>query len=205
MTVNKVTFNCPLWVQVWGLPFDLFSEEVGQASGKGLGRVVEVDWKGSNSDQAQFLLIPIEIPLDKPLRRGSQIMNPEGDVLWLPFRYERMVSFSFKCGRIGHEAKHYEEPWDEEGQEYQYGEWLRAKFQKTEETQRNRHNQQPGREEAQKASRESRETPQSMPHLGNSGNRFGDLENQGTDMEIIQSLEWGRDVIEGHDPCVVKF
>ena len=56
MTANKVIFtHCPLWVQVWGLPFDLFSEEVGQEIGRGLGRVVEVDWKGSNSDQARFL------------------------------------------------------------------------------------------------------------------------------------------------------
>ena len=37
-----------------------------------------------------------------------------------------------------------------------------------------------------------------MPHSGNSGNRFGDPKNQGMDMEIIQSLEWGRDVTEGH-------
>nr|POE57912.1 hypothetical protein CFP56_63133 [Quercus suber] len=41
---NKVTFtHCPLWLQVWGLPFDLFNEEVGQEIGRGLGRVVEVD------------------------------------------------------------------------------------------------------------------------------------------------------------------
>ena len=85
MTANKVIFtHCLLWVQVWGLPFDLFSEEVGQEIGRGLGRVVEVDWKGSNSDQARFLRIRVEIPLDKPLLRGSQIMNPEGDVVgWL--------------------------------------------------------------------------------------------------------------------------
>nr|POE69611.1 hypothetical protein CFP56_14416 [Quercus suber] len=55
-------------------------------------------------------------------------MNPEGDVVWVAFKYERMVSFCFKCGMIGHEAKHYEEPGDEEGQEYQYGEWFRAGF-----------------------------------------------------------------------------
>uniref|UniRef100_A0A7N2LRC3 DUF4283 domain-containing protein n=1 Tax=Quercus lobata TaxID=97700 RepID=A0A7N2LRC3_QUELO len=151
MMASKVTFtDCPLWVQVWGLPFDLFSEEVGQEIGKGLGKLVEVDWKGSNSDQARFLRIRAEIPLDKPLQRGSQIMSPKGDVVWVAFRFERM---------------------------------------------------QPGRKEAHKARHESRETPQSMPQPGDSGSRSGNPENQGTDMEIIKSHEWGRGVTEGHIPC----
>ena len=51
MTASSVTFmHLPIWVQVWGLPFDLFSEEVGNDIGKGLGRVVEVDSKARASD-----------------------------------------------------------------------------------------------------------------------------------------------------------
>ena len=56
MTVNSVRFNSiPMWVQVWGLPFDLLSEEVGRDIGNGLGKVVEVDLKAFSSDQARFL------------------------------------------------------------------------------------------------------------------------------------------------------
>ena len=56
MTVNFVRFNSiPMWVQVWGLPFDLLSEEVGRDIGNGLGKVVEVDLKAFSSDQARFL------------------------------------------------------------------------------------------------------------------------------------------------------
>lgn len=43
--------------------------------------------------------------------------------------------------------------------------------------------------------------PQSMHPTRNSGCRFGEPKNQGTDMELIQPLEWGRDVTEGHVPC----
>lgn len=56
MMARMVTFtHCFVWVQVWGLPFDLFSEEVGYDIGMGIGWVVEVDCKGFTSDQARFL------------------------------------------------------------------------------------------------------------------------------------------------------
>ena len=56
MTANSVHFNAiPTWVQVWGLPFDLLSEEVGRDIGNGLGKVVEVDLKAFSSDQARFI------------------------------------------------------------------------------------------------------------------------------------------------------
>ena len=44
MNASTIKFtHCPLWVQVWGLPFELFNEDVAKDLGKGIGRVVEVD------------------------------------------------------------------------------------------------------------------------------------------------------------------
>ena len=34
-----------MWVQVWGLPFDLINEEAGLDIGWGIGSMVEVDYK----------------------------------------------------------------------------------------------------------------------------------------------------------------
>ena len=86
---NSVTFtHLPIWVEVWGLPFDLFSEEVGTDIGKGLGCVVDIDSKSITSDRARFLQIRVEIPLDKPIHRGSKIQGPEGDTVWIAFKYE---------------------------------------------------------------------------------------------------------------------
>ena len=68
MTASIVTFNfIPLWVQVQGLPFDLISEEDCRDIGGGLGKVVEIDSKAFSSEQARFVRLRVEIPLDKPL------------------------------------------------------------------------------------------------------------------------------------------
>ena len=46
MTATSVRFtSMPMWVQVWGLPFDLLLEKVGGDIGSGLGEVLEVDLK----------------------------------------------------------------------------------------------------------------------------------------------------------------
>ena len=38
MMTKSITFlSFPLWVQVWGLPFDLLLEEVGRETRNGLG------------------------------------------------------------------------------------------------------------------------------------------------------------------------
>ena len=140
MTAGTISFtHCPLWVQVWGLPFGLFTEEVGQDIGIGMGQVVEVECKGFTFDQARFLRIRVEIPLDKPLCRRSQIKSPEGDIVWVAFKYERMVSFCFNCGLTGHEEKYCDKPRNTITQDYQYRELLKARYRRPEEFLRSRH------------------------------------------------------------------
>ena len=72
MTTNSVTFSTlPIWLQVWGLPFDLMNEEAGWEIGKGLEHVVEVDKKKTFlSDQARIIRIRIKLPLEKSIQQG---------------------------------------------------------------------------------------------------------------------------------------
>ena len=72
MTAASVIFQMiPMWIQIWGLPFDLLTEETGRDIGRGLGEVVEIDTTAFTSEQAWFICIRIELPLDKPIRRGG--------------------------------------------------------------------------------------------------------------------------------------
>ena len=58
LTARSVRFtSLPMWVQVYGLHFDLINEEAGLDIGQGIGRVVEVDCKALALDQARFLRI----------------------------------------------------------------------------------------------------------------------------------------------------
>ena len=92
MTVNSITFTVLLiWEQIWGLLFDLISEEAAWDIGRGLGQVVEIDHKA----QAWFIKIKVEIAIDKPLHQGGFVVNPEGDRVRIGFRYERLVGLCF--------------------------------------------------------------------------------------------------------------
>lgn len=51
MTAFSVKFlTVSIWVQVWGLPFDLINEEAGRDISKGIGRVIDVASKAIASD-----------------------------------------------------------------------------------------------------------------------------------------------------------
>nr|POF05043.1 uncharacterized protein CFP56_23579 [Quercus suber] len=106
MTATSVSFtSMVMWVQVWGLPFDLLLEEVGRDIDSGLGEVLDVDLKAFSSDQAHFIKVRVELPLDKPLRQGRVIASPKGDKGCIGFKYKLLVGLCYQCGRIGHEVR----------------------------------------------------------------------------------------------------
>nr|POF23244.1 uncharacterized protein CFP56_27919 [Quercus suber] len=76
MTTANITFtHSPFWVQVWGLPFEFMFEDVGKEIGGKLGEVLEVDKHSWQADQAKFMRIRVNLPIQKSLRRGAHITN----------------------------------------------------------------------------------------------------------------------------------
>ncbi|XP_030962834.1 uncharacterized protein LOC115984080 isoform X2 [Quercus lobata] len=127
MTVFSVNFQTvPMWVQVWGLPFDLINKEAGIDIGQRIGRVIEVDCKAIASGEARFLRVRVDVPLDKPIRGGAPVLSPEGDKVWVAFKYERLSGLCFHCGLLSHEAKACKFTKLKVWEESPYGEWLRA-------------------------------------------------------------------------------
>lgn len=46
----------------------------------------------------------VEIDLEKPLMRGIK-MKLDEELFWLDFKYEKLSTFYFYCGIIGHQEK----------------------------------------------------------------------------------------------------
>ena len=102
------------------------SQDVGEEIGSKLGKFIEVDRRSWQSDQAKFMRVRVELEIDKPLRRGAYIASSDGERLWLTFKYERLPTVYFICGKLGHDNKHcpISDVWQSAG--HQYGDWLRA-------------------------------------------------------------------------------
>ncbi|KAK9999247.1 hypothetical protein SO802_018850 [Lithocarpus litseifolius] len=127
LSISNISFtHSPFWVQVWGLPFEHMKEEAGKDVGKNLGRYIETDKRSWLSEQAKFMRVCVDLPIDKSLRRGGKIFNLDGDKVWISFRYERLPNFCFHCGILGHDQKHCPNPTSNPELPNQYGEWLRA-------------------------------------------------------------------------------
>ena len=56
LSVTNISFtHSPLWIQVWGLPFESMTEEVGKDLGSKLGKYIELDRQSWLSEQAKFM------------------------------------------------------------------------------------------------------------------------------------------------------
>lgn len=70
--------------------------------------------------------IRVDLQLDEPLRHGGKIARMEGEKFWVNFEYERLPTFCFICGRMGHDNRHCSMSLEEHNTSQQYGDWMRA-------------------------------------------------------------------------------
>ncbi|KAI8012263.1 hypothetical protein LOK49_LG06G02419 [Camellia lanceoleosa] len=91
-----------VWVQLYGLPLECFTEEAGVHLGRAVGDVVKVDIDSLMPRNIRFLRLRVWVPLDKPLISGFFLKFRDGQQHWISCRYERVCKISRNCGRIGH-------------------------------------------------------------------------------------------------------
>ena len=54
------------------------------------------------------------------------ITNLEKERMWVTFKYERLPTVCYGCGKIGHDERHCAMPPNDRTAEHQYGDWIRA-------------------------------------------------------------------------------
>ncbi|XP_021758507.1 uncharacterized protein LOC110723457 [Chenopodium quinoa] len=116
---------CPFWIRLYNLPFDNRSDEDVKKITEKVGVVLEVEQDELGWDKSRRVRVMIDT--SKPIRRIQKIRNKKGVVTSVQFKYERLSTFCFLCGILGHTEKdcpNADE--DEEIEEKQWGLWLRA-------------------------------------------------------------------------------
>lgn len=93
--------RCSFWIRVYDLPFNRRGEGAVQKVAEKAGLVEEVDETSLTSWHSYFR-VRVAIEVDKPLIRGTKIRNVRGEVVPIPFRYEKLANFCYFCGRLGH-------------------------------------------------------------------------------------------------------
>ncbi|KAK7852267.1 uncharacterized protein CFP56_039359 [Quercus suber] len=131
MSANNVVLeHASLWVQIWGVPFDMMSPSVAREVGNKMGTVEDVERRRRMDEQNFFLRVRVALPISKPLRRGGFLLGSDGKRHWVTYKYERMPMFCHYCGILGHDIRHCPAHFlalkTEKAIDYQYGDWLKA-------------------------------------------------------------------------------
>ncbi|KAF7141710.1 hypothetical protein RHSIM_Rhsim06G0052000 [Rhododendron simsii] len=131
MKADQVLFSSvAFWVQLWGLPFEFVTPAIGDVIGRRIGTLLSVDNREVVGERGRFIRIRVEVPLDKPLKRGGFISLGGGDKIWVDYKFECLNSFCFYCGCLALEMGNCAlKTIDEEKRvvkEAKYGPWLKA-------------------------------------------------------------------------------
>jgi hypothetical protein len=103
--ISQMQFtHSPFWVQVHEMPLLLMTKGIGEKIRMSLGRLVDVDVARDGIGWGRCLRIRMVINLTKPLDRG-RALTLAGKSYWVIFKYEKLSSLCFECGRIIHGVK----------------------------------------------------------------------------------------------------
>ena len=97
--------SADFWIQVYDLPCGFIAEKVGKEIGNFIGSYVEADANNFGGVWRNFMRIKVSIDVRKPLKRRMKIKKQGGEWTWINFKYERLPTFCFFCGIIGHNER----------------------------------------------------------------------------------------------------
>ena len=70
--------------------------------------------------------VHVDLTINRLLQRGGNVVNSEGEKFWVSFKYERLPTFCFLSGILGHDEQHCSGNSNNSEADRQYGDWLRA-------------------------------------------------------------------------------
>ncbi|XP_030942068.1 uncharacterized protein LOC115967129 [Quercus lobata] len=101
---SSVSFQySPFWIRVFNIPIKSMNTTVGNRIAKEIGVPLVIDAPKSGLAWGPFLRILVDVDITKPLIRGKMIHIEEMEDVWVYFKYERLPTFCYRCGILGHQ------------------------------------------------------------------------------------------------------
>lgn len=97
--------ECPIWVQIWGLPLKYQSSANAASIGSLIGHPVHVDFSDQGIRNLRYLQVQVSLDPHKPLLMGFYAHLDNNRTIWVQLRYERVFRICHRCGCIGHIAR----------------------------------------------------------------------------------------------------
>lgn len=117
-----------IWVQVYDIPIGMLSSKLMESIGNYVGSFVKADPQNLNGGWKMYYRIRVVMDVEKPLKRRMKVKREGGEWTWVNFKYERLSTFCFVCGRMGHSDRDCGIVYANSDKviERSYGIWLRA-------------------------------------------------------------------------------
>ncbi|XP_019149880.1 PREDICTED: uncharacterized protein LOC109146685 [Ipomoea nil] len=117
-----------IWVQIHDLPTIYASSDFIARIGDYVGTFLAADPHNFGGSWHSFFRIRVRLEVQTPLKRRMKMHRKDGTVQWINFKYERLGTFCFCCGVLGHSEKFCRKVYEEgvTPEEYPYGAWMRA-------------------------------------------------------------------------------
>ncbi|XP_019196042.1 PREDICTED: uncharacterized protein At4g02000-like [Ipomoea nil] len=97
--------SIPFWVQIHGLPTMFASQDFIAKIGDHVGEFITADPFNFGGTWKSYYRIRVKMNITSPLKRRMKLTRRDGSVQWIMFKYERLSTFCYCCGILGHSDK----------------------------------------------------------------------------------------------------
>ncbi|KAL8539113.1 hypothetical protein ACS0TY_000921 [Phlomoides rotata] len=125
----------PYLATFWTRLYDLLTSARNQKNIRAIasprGEVIEIDTASLNGIN-RSVRVKIRVDIGKPLKQEIKLAQKNDTYLWVPIKYERLPSFCFICGMLGHMRRECDLADDERDIQslpdniLPFGDWMRA-------------------------------------------------------------------------------
>ncbi|KAL8552031.1 hypothetical protein ACS0TY_000913 [Phlomoides rotata] len=119
------------WTRLYDLPTSARNQKNIRAIASPRGEVIEIDTASLNGIN-RSVKVKIRVDTGKPLKQEIKLAQKNDTYLWVPIKYERLPSFCFICGMLGHMRRECDLADDERDIQslpdniLPFGDWMRA-------------------------------------------------------------------------------